>query len=71
MKGQEWCNWIQIFVQGGNSIKVNDHLGPYFQTKESFRSLLQTKKGLRQSNSQTKKGPRHLFFLLLLIYINQ
>jgi hypothetical protein len=33
-----WCNWVQTFVKGGNvGIKVNDQLGPYFQTKKGLR----------------------------------
>jgi hypothetical protein len=33
-----WCNWIRKVVQGGNvSIKVNDDLGPNFQTKKGLR----------------------------------
>jgi hypothetical protein len=40
MKGfsQRWCEWIRLFTQGGNvNIKVNDQLGPYFQTKKGLR----------------------------------
>jgi hypothetical protein len=40
MKGfsQKWCEWIQHFTQGRNvNIKVNDQLGPYFQTKKGLR----------------------------------
>jgi hypothetical protein len=40
MKGFDpiWCNWIRKVVQGGNvSIKVNDDLGPNFQTKKGLR----------------------------------
>jgi hypothetical protein len=33
-----WCNWVQAFVQRGNvCIKVNDQLGPYFQTRKGLR----------------------------------
>lgn len=43
MKGfsLKWSNWIEAFTKGGNvGIKVNDHVGFFFQTK----------KGLRQGN---------------------
>jgi hypothetical protein len=36
MKGisHKWCRWIQNMVTGGSvGIKVNDDIGPYFQTK--------------------------------------
>jgi hypothetical protein len=36
MKGfsPKWCRWIQNMVSGGSvGIKVNDDIGPYFQTK--------------------------------------
>jgi len=51
MKGfsPKWCNWVRIFTQGGNvNIKVNDQIGPYFQTK----------KGLSQGD------PCHLYYLI-------
>jgi hypothetical protein len=32
-----WCEWFKMVVQGGNvGIKINDHLGPYFQTKKAL-----------------------------------
>jgi hypothetical protein len=35
------CNWVQTFVQGGNvGIKVNDQLGPYFQTKKDSDKVI-------------------------------
>ncbi|WVZ82090.1 LOW QUALITY PROTEIN: hypothetical protein U9M48_029392 [Paspalum notatum var. saurae] len=40
MKGfsPKWCSWVQAYVQGGNvGIKVNDHIGPYFQSKKGLR----------------------------------
>jgi len=40
MKGfsETWCNWIKTFVQGGNvGIKINDQLGPFFQTRKGLR----------------------------------
>jgi hypothetical protein len=40
MKGfsQTWCKWVEKFTQGGNvNIKVNDQLGPYFQTRKGLR----------------------------------
>jgi hypothetical protein len=36
MKGfsPKWCRWIQNMVSGGSvGLKVNDDVGPYFQTK--------------------------------------
>ena len=39
MKGfsPEWCRWIEGMVTGGSvGIKVNDDIGPYFQTKRGF-----------------------------------
>jgi hypothetical protein len=36
MKGfaPKWCRWIQSMVTGGSvGIKINDDIGPYFQTK--------------------------------------
>ena len=36
MKGfsSKWCRWIEGMVTGGSvGIKVNDEIGPYFQTK--------------------------------------
>ena len=53
MKGfsPSWCAWIENFVAGGSvGIKINDSIGPYFQTK----------KGLRQGD------PLSQFFLILL-----
>ncbi|WVZ96424.1 hypothetical protein U9M48_042062 [Paspalum notatum var. saurae] len=33
-----WCSWVQAYVQGSNvSIKVNDQLGSFFQTKKGLR----------------------------------
>ncbi|WVZ53496.1 hypothetical protein U9M48_004427 [Paspalum notatum var. saurae] len=33
-----WCTWIKSFVQGRNvGIKINDQMGPYFQTRKSLR----------------------------------
>jgi hypothetical protein len=43
MKGfnPTWCDWVKAFVQGGNvEIKVNDHLGQYFETKKGPLSWL-------------------------------
>jgi len=40
MKGfsPKWCRWIEGMVTGGSvGIKVNDDIGPYFQTKRGFR----------------------------------
>ena len=40
MKGfdPKWCEWVKCFVEGGNVwIKVNDQVGPYFQTKKGLR----------------------------------
>ena len=44
MKGfsPKWCRWIEGMVTGGSvGIKVNDKIGPYFQTKRgSVREIL-------------------------------
>jgi hypothetical protein len=40
MKGfaPKWCRWIQSVVTGGSvGIKINDDIGPYFQTKRGLR----------------------------------
>jgi exonuclease III len=40
MKGfsAKWCRWVQCMVSGGSvGIKVNDEVGPYFQTKRGLR----------------------------------
>nr|ABA98398.1 retrotransposon protein, putative, unclassified [Oryza sativa Japonica Group] len=40
MKGfsTKWISWIESFVSGGSaSIKVNDDVGPFFQTKKGLR----------------------------------
>jgi len=40
MKGfsSKWCRWIECMVTGGSvGIKVNDDVGPYFQTKRGLR----------------------------------
>jgi hypothetical protein len=40
MKGfsPKWCRWIQNMVSGRSvGIKVNDDIGPYFQTKRGLR----------------------------------
>ena len=40
MKGfsSKWCRWIEGMVTGGSvGIKVNDEIGPYFQTKRGLR----------------------------------
>ena len=40
MKGfsSKWCRWIECMVTGGSvGIKVNDYVGPYFQTKRGLR----------------------------------
>jgi len=40
MKGfsPKWCRWIEGMVTGGSvGIKVNDEIGPYFQTKQGLR----------------------------------
>jgi hypothetical protein len=32
-----WCNWIDKMVRWGSvSIKVNDHIGHYFQSKKGL-----------------------------------
>jgi hypothetical protein len=39
MKGfaPKWCRWIQSMVTGGSvGIKINDEIGPYFQTKRGL-----------------------------------
>jgi hypothetical protein len=34
----KWCQWIEKIVTGGSVyVKVNDDLGPYFQTKKGLR----------------------------------
>jgi hypothetical protein len=40
MKGfsPKWCRWVEYMVIGGSvGIKVNDDIGPYFQTKRGLR----------------------------------
>jgi len=39
MKGfdPKWCEWVKFFVGGNLGIKVNDQVGPYFQTKKGLR----------------------------------
>ena len=40
MKGfsPDWCNWIDQIVKGGSvSIKINDEVGHFFQTKKGVR----------------------------------
>jgi hypothetical protein len=40
MKGfsPKWCRWVKSMVTGGSvGIKVNDDVGPYFQTKRGLR----------------------------------
>ena len=40
MKGfsPKWCRWVENFISGGSaSIKVNDDIGHYFQTKKGGR----------------------------------
>ena len=40
MKGfsPKWCRWVENFILGGSvSIKVNDDIGHYFQTKKGVR----------------------------------
>jgi hypothetical protein len=40
MKGfsPKWCRWIEDMVTGGSvGIKVNDEIGPYFQTKRGLK----------------------------------
>ena len=40
MKGfsPKWCRWVENFISGGSvSIKVNDDIGHYFQTKKGVR----------------------------------
>ena len=40
MKGfsPKWCRWTERMVSGGSvGIKVNDEIGPYFQTKRGLR----------------------------------
>ena len=40
MKGfsPKWCRWVEGMVTGGSvGIKVNDDIGPYFQTKRGLR----------------------------------
>jgi hypothetical protein len=39
MKGfsSQWCQWIDSIIQGGHvGIKVNDQVGPNFQTKKGL-----------------------------------
>ena len=39
MKGfsPKWCRWVEAMVSGGSvRIKVNDEIGPYFQTKRGL-----------------------------------
>jgi hypothetical protein len=39
MKGfsSQWCQWIDSIIQGGHvDIKVNDQVGPNFQTKKGL-----------------------------------
>jgi hypothetical protein len=41
MKGfsGKWCNWIDQIVSGGNvSVKINDDLGHFFQTKKGLET---------------------------------
>jgi hypothetical protein len=41
MKGfsEKWCSWVKLFTQRGNvNIKINDQLGPYFQTKKRLKA---------------------------------
>ena len=34
----KWISWIETFVSGGSvAIKVNDDVGPYFQSKKGLR----------------------------------
>jgi retron-type reverse transcriptase len=34
----QWCNWIDTIIQGGHvRIKINDQVGPNFQTKKGLR----------------------------------
>jgi len=34
----KWCRWVEGMISGGNvGIKVNDEIGPYFQTKRGLR----------------------------------
>jgi hypothetical protein len=40
MKGfsRQWCQWIDSIIQGGHvGIKINDQVGPNFQTKKGLR----------------------------------
>jgi hypothetical protein len=40
MKGfsETWCNWITSFMKGGHlGIKINDQVGPNFQTRKGVR----------------------------------
>jgi hypothetical protein len=40
MKGfsSKWCRWVKSMVTGGSvGIKVNNNVGPYFQTKRGLR----------------------------------
>jgi hypothetical protein len=40
MKGfsPKWCQWVEGMVSGGSvGIKVNDAIGPFFQTKRGLR----------------------------------
>lgn len=37
---ETWCRWIQAFTQDGNVlIKVNEQMGPYFQTIKGRRQV--------------------------------
>jgi hypothetical protein len=40
MKGfsDTWCSWIKTFMEGGHvAVKVNDQMGPFFQTQRGVR----------------------------------
>jgi hypothetical protein len=39
MKGflSQWCSWIDTIIQGHVGIKINDQVGPNFQTKKELR----------------------------------
>lgn len=42
MKGffPTWCSWMQYFFEGDNvAIKINDQLGPYFETRKGLRQV--------------------------------
>ena len=50
-QAQKWCKWIEQIVTGGSvSVKVNDELGYFFQTKERFNTRRSPLTGVIQYN---------------------